>query len=239
LVPLFDAHGVDIVFMGHDHHYERTVPLRGDAEVPLGEGTVYMTTGGGGASLRAVEESDFTAYSESTLHVTHVSIDGGTLHAEMVVPDGAVRDAVTLSKGGPEPCQGDCCTSDAACDDQRPCTVDRCDASGRCSHIPMGLETVRAALAQVAGMSACEDEVLPRRVTRRISRAMSLLGRVERTARSALAARFVRRAEQKLLRASRAAERAGQRETISADCAAGLVEALESARFECVSVAGG
>src|SRR5262249_1821281 len=34
LAPLFDAHGVDIVFMGHDHDYERTSPLRANQIVP-------------------------------------------------------------------------------------------------------------------------------------------------------------------------------------------------------------
>src|SRR6185503_15453317 len=31
LTPLFDAYGVDVVFMGHDHDYERTKPLVGNA----------------------------------------------------------------------------------------------------------------------------------------------------------------------------------------------------------------
>jgi hypothetical protein len=237
LVPLFDRYGVDIVFMGHDHNYERTVSLRDDEPVATGEGTIYITTGGGGASLRDVEESDFTAYVESEFHVTHVTVNGGTLRAEMVRPDGMVRDAVTVSKdGGPGPCEGTgCCTSDAECDDQRPCTLDGCDGSGRCSHAPAGLETVRAALAEATQVAACEEEELPRRITRCIARAVSLLGRVERTRRSAVAARVVRRAEQKLLRAARAAERAGLREQISEACAEDLVAALGSARFECVS----
>ncbi len=28
-LPLFDAYGVDLVLAGHEHHYERTVPVRG------------------------------------------------------------------------------------------------------------------------------------------------------------------------------------------------------------------
>lgn len=45
-VPLFDKHGVDLVFSGHDHNYERTHPLRGDAVVSAEEGTVYVVAGG-------------------------------------------------------------------------------------------------------------------------------------------------------------------------------------------------
>ncbi len=42
LVPLFSDHGVDLVFNGHDHHYERSDPsLTGDV--------LYVVTGGGGA----------------------------------------------------------------------------------------------------------------------------------------------------------------------------------------------
>src|SRR5207247_2278031 len=44
LVPLFDARGVDMVFMGHEHNYERTFPLRGNQVVAPGQGTVYVTS---------------------------------------------------------------------------------------------------------------------------------------------------------------------------------------------------
>ncbi len=235
LVPLFDQHGVDIVFMGHDHHYERTVPLLDDEPVAPGEGTIYITTGGGGASLRAVEGADFTAYAESEFHVTHVSVNGGMLSAEMVRPDGVVRDAVVLSKGSTVPCEGsDCCQSDAECDDQRACTIDSCLISGRCSYAPVGLDAVRMAIAEGMRVAACAEEQLPRRLTRLVTRAAALLGRVETAPRPALAARLVRRAERKLLRAAKLAERAGAREQISRACAGGLVASFGSARFECV-----
>lgn len=56
LVPLFDKYGVDLVLCGHNHMYERTYPLRDEEVVELGEGTVYVTTGAGGARLYAVEK---------------------------------------------------------------------------------------------------------------------------------------------------------------------------------------
>ena len=40
--PVFAAHGVQVVFMGHDHGYQRSIPV---------DGVVYVTTGGGGAGL--------------------------------------------------------------------------------------------------------------------------------------------------------------------------------------------
>jgi 3',5'-cyclic AMP phosphodiesterase CpdA len=65
-VPLFDEYGVDLVVCGHEHHYERSHPIRGREEnatltpVPVAtatevidtsKGTVHMVIGGGGTSL--------------------------------------------------------------------------------------------------------------------------------------------------------------------------------------------
>ena len=64
-VPLFDAYGVDLVVCGHEHHYERSHPIRGRqgnatlTPVPVAtatdvvdtsHGTVHMVLGGGGTS---------------------------------------------------------------------------------------------------------------------------------------------------------------------------------------------
>jgi len=112
LVPLFDAHGVDIVFMGHEHNYERTKPLRGclsdpcagDQIVESGAGTVYMTTGGGGKELYPLGPlSSFTAYAESVHNFTRVVVDGESLFEQMIGEDGVVRDSLTLVKGNPPP----------------------------------------------------------------------------------------------------------------------------------------
>ncbi|MFE0027535.1 purple acid phosphatase family protein [Amycolatopsis sp. NPDC059021] len=64
-VPLFDRYGVDLVVCGHEHHYERSHPIRGASPnatrtpvpvstktdvVDTGKGTVHMVIGGGGTS---------------------------------------------------------------------------------------------------------------------------------------------------------------------------------------------
>lgn len=46
-----DETGVDVIFTGHNHLYERTAPIKGDKVVGEGEGPVYITTGAGGATL--------------------------------------------------------------------------------------------------------------------------------------------------------------------------------------------
>jgi predicted phosphodiesterase len=123
MVPIFDRHHVDIVFMGHDHDYERTKPLLADQVVAPGAGTVYVTTGGGGKSIQTIGTSSFTAYSESAFHFVRVTVAGDALLLEMIRDDGAVRDAMALTKGPPrcgdgvmnqpeEQCDG---VSDAAC----------------------------------------------------------------------------------------------------------------------------
>jgi len=103
LVPVFDRRGVDVVFMGHDHDYERTKPLRGDQIVAPGAGTVYITTGGGGKSLYSAGQSSFTAYAESAYHFTRVAVDGAAVGIEMIRDDGAVRDTLNLAKPTPTP----------------------------------------------------------------------------------------------------------------------------------------
>jgi hypothetical protein len=53
--PLFEQYGVDVVFDGHDHSYERSKTvddfLVGGAGGHDGLGTIYVMSGGGGASL--------------------------------------------------------------------------------------------------------------------------------------------------------------------------------------------
>jgi Calcineurin-like phosphoesterase/Purple acid Phosphatase, N-terminal domain len=64
-VPLFDKYGVDLVVCGHEHHYERSHPIRGWESnatrtpvaattatdvIDTSKGTVHMVIGGGGTS---------------------------------------------------------------------------------------------------------------------------------------------------------------------------------------------
>ena len=66
ILPLFDRYGVDLVVAGHEHHFERTFPVRGilpgstlltpapqgsnPAEIDTRDGYVHMIIGGGGHS---------------------------------------------------------------------------------------------------------------------------------------------------------------------------------------------
>jgi hypothetical protein len=84
-VPAFQRYRVQIVFAGHDHHYERTLPMAG---------VTYVVTGGGGKTLRAVGGSEFTVYSESVTHFVGVEVNGGRMRVRAI--DAAGRDIDTF-----------------------------------------------------------------------------------------------------------------------------------------------
>ncbi len=89
LAPLFADYGVDLVFSGHDHDYERSIV--GDV--------VYIVTGGGGAPLYEQEtDNPYSVYFASVHHCVSVSIDGHTLTGIGVKPDGRQFDPFTLRK---------------------------------------------------------------------------------------------------------------------------------------------
>ena len=96
LCPLFEHFGVDIVFSGHVHLYERTWPIRDF--VPSGRGVVYITEGGGGSPLSSFHQEDYTAFVAARFGYTEVQIDGGTLNLTAHDPSGAVFDSLVLDK---------------------------------------------------------------------------------------------------------------------------------------------
>jgi hypothetical protein len=86
---LFEQYDVDVVFSGHDHDYERTIPIND---------VVYIVTGGGGAPLRPVGSSSWTAYSESTYHFCLVKIKERKLLLKAIKPCGTVFDTLAITK---------------------------------------------------------------------------------------------------------------------------------------------
>ena len=80
LSTLYDRHGVDVVFNGHIHSYERTWPIEGGRVVDDG-GVVYTITGGGGGGLEAPGpvRPDFNNTVRRGHHYCMVRINGRTL----------------------------------------------------------------------------------------------------------------------------------------------------------------
>jgi 3',5'-cyclic AMP phosphodiesterase CpdA len=92
LEPRLVAGGIDVVFTGHDHHYERTHPQ---------QGVTYFVSGGG-CKLTRVGSSDFTAYAASILQFLLVSVRGDEMVVRCIRNDGRVADRVTLRpRAGP------------------------------------------------------------------------------------------------------------------------------------------
>jgi hypothetical protein len=100
--PLFDTYHVDIVFAGHNHLYERSKSIKAGAAVPDGNGTVYVTTGLGGAEFNSAGSGSpglfVITYTNNTL-ATCVTINGNSLTVNSISNvDNMVRDTFTLSK---------------------------------------------------------------------------------------------------------------------------------------------
>jgi hypothetical protein len=98
-VPVFDRHRVDLVLNGHDHDYERTHPLRGGAiAASPAEGTIYVVSGGAGATLYDPGVEFFTAVSAKLHSAVNLTIRRGRLQMEAFDDSGAPVDALTIVK---------------------------------------------------------------------------------------------------------------------------------------------
>ena len=97
---LFEAAGVDLVFAGHDHDYERTQWidefLVDGREGHDGRGTVYLVTGGGGDVLDEVADCDFNAVGRRAYEMLRVTVDRRRALVEAIGSDGHVLDEVAL-----------------------------------------------------------------------------------------------------------------------------------------------
>jgi hypothetical protein len=86
LEPILTRHKVDLVLAGHDHHYERTVPMQG----------VTHIVSGGGCKTTRVDPRPFTAAAASALHFLHLDITGDTLVGRAIRPSGDLLDRFEL-----------------------------------------------------------------------------------------------------------------------------------------------
>jgi calcineurin-like phosphoesterase family protein len=90
--PILMRHGVDVVFSGHDHVYERLTPQAGIS---------YFVTGAGGQEVRTLRRSAATAASFDREHTfTAVEVLGGELFFQTVSRSGTTVDAGGIRKRG-------------------------------------------------------------------------------------------------------------------------------------------
>ena len=90
LVPLIEKHGIDILFAGHTHDYERGKQ----------NDTYYIITGGGGASLDDTIYYDWPHIDlvRFVYHFVEVRINGNTLEFRAIDRAGKVFDEFTIEK---------------------------------------------------------------------------------------------------------------------------------------------
>jgi hypothetical protein len=114
LTPVFDRFEVDLVLMGHDHNYQRSYPIRGDAihdawqepSFTSPASTLYVVTGGGGAVLYPALEStegSFIRVFEPVHHVVQIEMTPSRLEVRAVGIEGEVYDEFTISKEAARP----------------------------------------------------------------------------------------------------------------------------------------
>ena len=86
LSPLFEQYGVQLVLSGHDHDYQRSVPIGG---------VTYVVSGAGAGTRRTGDEA-FTATSYSWHHFVDIAITGDRLVLRAIGQDGSVFDEVVM-----------------------------------------------------------------------------------------------------------------------------------------------
>lgn len=96
--PLVDQHHLDLVLNGHEHQFEMSKPVLGDAVDPTG--TVYVVAGGAGADLYGFSDPGFWSdFRESTYTAAVIRLRQNTLSLDNFRPDGtALGSGYTKTK---------------------------------------------------------------------------------------------------------------------------------------------
>ena len=95
LRPVYERHGVAIVFAGHDHIYMRSKPIASqEAAMPI----TYVIAGGGGAPLYDMKKRDWAAVACSCYNYLIIQADPKTIHAVVRDSERNVLDTFSISK---------------------------------------------------------------------------------------------------------------------------------------------
>lgn len=99
LARLAHQYGVDLVWNGHIHSYERTWPLKDDRAVGK-DGTIHLITGGAGGHLETPGpfRTPFSLMVRRGHHYAMVWVNGGTLEYKAYDLEGRVFDQFTIVK---------------------------------------------------------------------------------------------------------------------------------------------
>jgi predicted phosphodiesterase len=99
LIKLYEKYGVDIVFNGHIHVYERTWPIF-EMAVNLKKGVRYVVSGGGGGGLESPspQRTWFSLHVNRTHHYCHVAVFDRTLAFKAYDVEGRLFDSFEMTK---------------------------------------------------------------------------------------------------------------------------------------------
>jgi predicted phosphodiesterase len=98
LAPLLEKYKVDLVFQGHDHNYERTLPIK-DGLVNQDEGIVYVTLGGGGSPLYFQRNAaEWSEKFQPVYHFAYVEIKDSRLLMTVYDKESKVIDTLEIQK---------------------------------------------------------------------------------------------------------------------------------------------
>lgn len=99
LKPIAETEGVDIVFTGHDHFYERFHPVLDGELTPREEGGLpWIISGGGGRSLYPLEGHPNEAFGAERHHFLFGEVDQCTFTVSAIGTDGAAFDTMTMNR---------------------------------------------------------------------------------------------------------------------------------------------
>ena len=94
LLPVFKRYGVQAVFSGHDHDYERSIPTNGVH--------CFVAGGGGSVIMYSIQERDYLcAHFWRNHHVLKVRITGDVLRMEAFDEFGQLFDRATIGRAPP------------------------------------------------------------------------------------------------------------------------------------------
>ena len=99
IVPLYEKYGVDVVFFGHLHTYQRTHQIQNE-EVSTENGVMYIQAGGAGGNLEdfAPTRSWFSAKTFRGHHYLTVEVLQNQLELRMYDSEGRMKDIFRLNK---------------------------------------------------------------------------------------------------------------------------------------------
>lgn len=98
VVPILEKYGVQVVFSGDEHSYQRSRPIWRNEVKADGKGVVYYTSGGGGANLYEVDlQNPLIAAGKAEHHYLRVEVRGMQMLVRAIGSDGTEIDRHVVS----------------------------------------------------------------------------------------------------------------------------------------------